>query len=154
MISCPNSYQTPNTGNQNVQRTPANQSVIQTPPNKKWYNYGWKATLLLRAPIHIHALPWHQQLIRHRHLAAMETLAQSKPDRTTLKEESINWLWKKLKMPKWMVHSSSTRILFQPLPDLLSFLLWESQGEIPFKGVVLSHQKMLNFGMWLKFTKF
>jgi hypothetical protein len=39
IISRPNGYQTPNTGNQNVQRTPANQSVIQTPPDKKCYNF-------------------------------------------------------------------------------------------------------------------
>jgi hypothetical protein len=29
----------------------------------------------------------------------METLAQSKPGKTMLKEESINWLSKKLRMP-------------------------------------------------------
>jgi hypothetical protein len=40
MISHPNGYQTPNTGNRSVQRTPANQNVIQTPPDKKCYNCG------------------------------------------------------------------------------------------------------------------
>jgi hypothetical protein len=38
MISCPNGYQTPNTGNRSVQRTPTNQNLIQTPPDKKCYN--------------------------------------------------------------------------------------------------------------------
>jgi hypothetical protein len=40
IISRPNGYQTPNAGNQNMQRTPVNQSVIQTPPDKKCYNCG------------------------------------------------------------------------------------------------------------------
>jgi hypothetical protein len=40
MISRPNGYQTPNTGNWSVQRTPANQNVIQTPLDKKCYNCG------------------------------------------------------------------------------------------------------------------
>jgi hypothetical protein len=28
------------------------------------------------------------------------------------------------------------------------------EDEIPFKGVALSHPKILNFGIWLKFQKF
>jgi hypothetical protein len=75
-------------------------------------------------------------------------------DRTLLAEESTKWLLKKIRMPQWMLHSSSTHIPFWSFLDLLSFLLWESQGEIPFMGVVLSHPKILNFGMWLKFTNF
>jgi hypothetical protein len=74
--------------------------------------------------------------------------------RTLLEEESTKWLLKKLRLPQWMLHSSSTHIPFWSFLDLLSFLLWESRGEIPFKGVVLSHPKILNFGMWLKFTNF
>jgi hypothetical protein len=74
--------------------------------------------------------------------------------RILLEEESTKWLLKKLRMPQWMLHTSSTHIPFWSFLDLLSFLLWESQGEIPFKRVVLSHPKILNFGMWLKFTKF
>jgi hypothetical protein len=35
MISRPNGYQTPNTGNQSVQMTPANQIVIQTPTGQE-----------------------------------------------------------------------------------------------------------------------
>jgi hypothetical protein len=69
-------------------------------------------TLLLRAPIHVHAPLWHRHLIRHHHRTAMETLAQFNLDITMLKEESINWLSKKLRMPQWMVHSLSTRIPF------------------------------------------
>jgi hypothetical protein len=38
IISRPNGYRSPNIGNQNVQRTPSNQSVIQTPLDKKCYN--------------------------------------------------------------------------------------------------------------------
>jgi hypothetical protein len=61
--------------------------------------------------------------------------------RTLLEEESTKLLLKKLRMPQWMLHSSSTHIPFWSFLDLLSFLLWESQGKIPFKGVVLSHPK-------------
>jgi hypothetical protein len=42
IISHPNGYQTPNTRNQNVQRSPANQNVIQTPSDKKCFNCGQK----------------------------------------------------------------------------------------------------------------
>jgi hypothetical protein len=66
-----------------------------------------------------------------------------------LEEESTKWLLKKLKMPQWMLHTSSTHIPFWSFFDLLSFLS-ESWGEIPFKGVVLSHPKILNFGIRLK----
>jgi hypothetical protein len=56
-----------------------------------------------------------------------------------------------------MVHSRSRRgekknwkqnfrISFSIHPNL--------EGEIHFKGVGLSHRKISNFGMWLKFTKF
>jgi hypothetical protein len=65
--------------------------------------------------------------------------------RTLLEEESTKWLLKKLRMPQWMLHSSSTHIPFWSFLDLLSFLLWESWGETPFKGVVLSHPKILKF---------
>jgi hypothetical protein len=37
---------------------------------------------------------------------------------------------------------------------ILFFYSWESRDEIPVKGVVLSCPKILNFRMWLKFTKF
>jgi hypothetical protein len=57
--------------------------------------------------------------------------------RTLLEEESTKWLLKKLRMPQWMLHSSSTHIPFWSFLDLLSFLLWESRGEIPFKGCSL-----------------
>jgi hypothetical protein len=40
MISRPNGYQTPNTGNRCVQRTPSNQNVIQIPLDNKCYNCG------------------------------------------------------------------------------------------------------------------
>jgi hypothetical protein len=50
MISHPNGYQTPNTGNWNVQRTPMNQSVIQTPPDMKCYNYGQKGHFTIMRP--------------------------------------------------------------------------------------------------------
>jgi hypothetical protein len=73
--------------------------------------------------------------------------------RILLEEESTKWLLKKLRMPQWMLHTSSTHIPFWSFLDLLSFLLWESRGEIPFKGVVLSHPKIMNFRMWPKFTK-
>jgi hypothetical protein len=47
IISHPNVYRTPNTRNQNVQRTPANHSVIQTPPDHKCYNCGHKGHLAI-----------------------------------------------------------------------------------------------------------
>jgi hypothetical protein len=50
MISCPNGYQTPNTGYRSVQRTPANQNVIQTPPDKKCYNCGHKGHFVVACP--------------------------------------------------------------------------------------------------------
>jgi hypothetical protein len=50
MICCPNGYQTPNTGNQSVQWTPANQNVIQTPPNKKCNNCGQKSHFAIAFP--------------------------------------------------------------------------------------------------------
>jgi hypothetical protein len=50
VISRPNGYQTPNIGNQNVQRTPANQSVIQTPLDKKCYHYGQKGHFTITCP--------------------------------------------------------------------------------------------------------
>jgi hypothetical protein len=50
MISRPNGYQTPNTRNRNVQRTPANLSVIRTPPEKKCYNYGQKGHFVIMRP--------------------------------------------------------------------------------------------------------
>jgi hypothetical protein len=50
MISLPNGYQTPNTRNQNVQRTPANQNVIQTPLDKKCYNFGQKGHFAITCP--------------------------------------------------------------------------------------------------------
>jgi hypothetical protein len=50
MISHPNGYQTPNTGNWSVQRTPANQNVIQTPPDKKRYNCGQKDHFAIACP--------------------------------------------------------------------------------------------------------
>jgi hypothetical protein len=54
--------------------------------------------------------------------------------RILLEEESTKWLLKKLRMPQWMLHTSSTHIPFWSFLDLLSFLLWESRGEIPFKA--------------------
>jgi hypothetical protein len=50
IISRPNGYQTPNTGNRNVQRTPANQNVIQTPPDKKCYNCEQKGHFAIMCP--------------------------------------------------------------------------------------------------------
>jgi hypothetical protein len=50
MISRPNDYQTPNTGNLNVQRTPTNQNAIQTPPDKKYYNCGQKGHFAITCP--------------------------------------------------------------------------------------------------------
>jgi hypothetical protein len=57
--------------------------------------------------------------------------------RTILEEESTKWMLKKLKMPQRMLHSSSTHIPFRSFLGLLNFLLWESQGEILFKGGTL-----------------
>jgi hypothetical protein len=74
--------------------------------------------------------------------------------RTLLEEESTKWWMKKLMMPQWLLHYSSTHIALWSFLDLLSFLHWESRDEVPLKGVVLSHPKILNFGMWLKFTNF
>jgi hypothetical protein len=50
MISCPNDYQTPDTENQNVQRTLANQNVIQAPPDKKCYNCEKKGHFTITCP--------------------------------------------------------------------------------------------------------
>jgi hypothetical protein len=66
--------------------------------------------------------------------------------RTLLEEESTKWLLKKLRMPQWMLHPSSTHIPFWSFLDLLYFLLWESRGEIPFKGGSLVTPQ--NFEFW------
>jgi hypothetical protein len=56
VISRPNGYQTPNTENRSVQRTPANQNVIQTLPDKKCYNCEQKGHFAITCPICVHAL--------------------------------------------------------------------------------------------------
>jgi hypothetical protein len=113
-----------------------------------------RGIMLTVAPVDVNHPPELQERL-HRQ-AAMETLPRSKLSRTTLKGEWIKWLWRKLRIPQpWCsVHLSS--ILFYLNRFLHSFLFcsWESQDEIPIKGVVLSHPKIPNFGMWLKFTKF
>jgi hypothetical protein len=65
--------------------------------------------------------------------------------RTLLEEDSTNWLMKKLRMPQWLLHSSSTHNPFWSFLDLLSFLLWESQGEIPFNGGSLVTTQIFEF---------
>jgi hypothetical protein len=113
-----------------------------------------QVTLSSSVPIDVNRLPQLKERL-HRQ-TTMEALPQPNLSRTMLKEEWIKWLCRKLRTPQpWcMVHLSS--ILFSPDCSLLSFLFCslESRGEIPVKGVVLSHPKISNFGMWLKFTRF
>jgi hypothetical protein len=45
---------------------------------------------------------------------------------------------------RFLVEFSKKKILIHP--NLVD--------DIPFKGVALSHRKILDFGMWLKLTKF
>jgi hypothetical protein len=112
--------------------------------------------LLILTPTHVHVLLWHRKLHQHHRQLVMKALLQPKLNRTMLEEEWIKWLWKQLRtsQPWYPVHLSSNRFCLNY--SLLSFLFysWESQNEIPVKGVVLSRPKILNFGMWLKFIKF
>jgi hypothetical protein len=91
-----------------------------------------RATMLMCAPNHDHTpIRCHQPT---HHPIEVPTLFPWLIGRTLLEEESTKWLLNKLRMLQWMVQSSSTRIPFYSFLDLLSFLLWESRGQIPFKG--------------------
>jgi hypothetical protein len=50
MTPCPNGYQTPNIGNQNVQKTLTDHNAIQTPPYKKCYNYEQNGHFAISCP--------------------------------------------------------------------------------------------------------
>jgi hypothetical protein len=50
MIPCPNLFQTPNSENQNVQRTPTDPNATQTLASKKSYNYGQKGHFANSSP--------------------------------------------------------------------------------------------------------
>jgi hypothetical protein len=126
---------------------------ICTPMWTKFYSC---KKCVLHAPTHVRNFLWHQKLLQDHRQPAMEALPWPMLSRTMLEEGWNKWLWRKPRTPRpWsIVHLSS--ILFCPNHSLLSFLFssLESRGMIPIKGVVLSHPKVSNFGMWLKFTKF
>jgi hypothetical protein len=87
IISHPNSYQTPNTGNWSGQRTPANQNVIQTPADKKCYSCGHKGHFAIACP-NLHSRPPLTPTPNSAlPLKRNRILTQSKVDKTMLKEE-------------------------------------------------------------------
>jgi hypothetical protein len=152
VIKPTSNLQTPTAGNQNMQRLQTIPNTTKDLVKRRCFNYGETdhyahvcsnydhTPIECRQPTH---LP-----------IEVPTLFSWLLSRTLLEEESTKWLLKKLRMPQWMLHSSSTHIPFWSFLDQLPFLLWESRGEILLRGVVLSHPKILNFGMWLKFINF
>jgi hypothetical protein len=97
MISHPNSYQTPNTRNHRVQRTPIIQDTTPMKAGKTSSTVEGKTTLPFCVPIVVNNQLQLKGCLPHQ--TTMQILSQSKLDRTMLKHELINWLWQNLRTP-------------------------------------------------------
>jgi hypothetical protein len=149
MIPRPNLFQTPNTRNQSAPRTLTDHTTTQDPSHKKCYNCGQKGQFANSCPKPRSRPPLPPE--------ATSTPPSTRNGSSTPTQAQLNYAQGRVNQMS-MEETQNVPIVVpgtsQSIPLCLNCFLHsflfsssESRDEIPVKGVVLSHPKILNFGM-------